>query len=591
VSLSSQLTALEGRGLIRSVGRPEESEFLFRHTLFQEAAYQSLLRGERTDLHRSVAVALERAYADDEEAVAPVLAYQFQQAGDDAKALRYFTLAAQAAAKVYANQEAIEHYQQAIELALKVDPDPKRLIELYTGCGRLHELMGDFEGAIKVYDIMQARSRELDLPSLDIKARVARDTLHSSPSAVSNHAGAKVGARETLALARKVGDREAEARSLWNLMLSGFFVGEEKVSRNDGEQALEIARQIGDRTLQAFIMNDLARGYFFFEGHQDRGMELLDEAMQLWTELDNLPMLTDSLGSAAMVAGYSGQYQSCLEHAERALEISTQIDNPWGKSYAQYIMNSAYMDLGDFPRALRVGDESLEWAEVAGFVVPQAAVRANQAWIYGSLGQYDRAMEIADKGVASARSSLSAWLPIPLASKLLVNVWKRDKSSAAAQANELAALLSNPEAELFPFARVHAKIGLAEFHLAMGQHQQAFDLSDDLLRMQAKMNFQNLKIDALIQRSRAAVELDDEQTAWEALELAQAHAQETQAKRCLWVVLHLMAQLSERRGDADKAAEYDSQARDALEVIANQLDNSLRESFLATPEAAQVWSA
>ncbi len=589
MNLDSRLSALEARGLIRSVGQPGEGEFLFRHTLFQETAYRSLLRGERTELHRSVAGILEKLHVDDEDSVAPILAYHFKQAGDEQRALRYFTLAAKAAAKVYANQEAIEHYQQAIDLALRVAPEPDRLVELYTGCGRLHELMGDFDGAIRVYDVMQAKSRALNLPILEVKARVARDTLYSSPSAVNDTRKAMQSGQATLAMARELGDEEAEAHSLWNLMLAGFFSGQGKVSREYGEQALTLAQRIGDRQLEAFIMNDLARSNLFSDGLQARGFELAESAVQLWKELDNIPMLTDGLSGLAMFASYSGDYRKAVELSEQALAMSEEIDHPWGKAYSQYVMSMAYMEMGDYMQTMRTGDEALRWSEVAGFVVPQVAIRALQAWVLKDLGRPDEAEEIARVATECAKTSLPMWTAMGLAMEVLLDL-SRSEPPGSGRFGELLDLLSDPERQVFPVAEIYGRFAEASYFLATGEYKSVLDTTERITSLQTRLNSTSFKVDSLMVRGRAARSLGMVEDGWSALEGARDLAEKTGAGRTLWRVLHLMRQWAAEDGRPE-AAELKALARKALGPVVEPLKDEWRGTFLATPDAAEVWSA
>ena len=57
-----QLDTLESKGLIRLAAIDPELEYLFRHALVQDAAYESLLKQERRALHRQVGEALEQLY-------------------------------------------------------------------------------------------------------------------------------------------------------------------------------------------------------------------------------------------------------------------------------------------------------------------------------------------------------------------------------------------------------------------------------------------------------------------------------------------------------------------------------------------------
>ena len=61
---NTQVDALEAKGLIRLAAIRPELEYLFRHGLVQDAAYESLLKQERRELHGQVGEALEELYPE-----------------------------------------------------------------------------------------------------------------------------------------------------------------------------------------------------------------------------------------------------------------------------------------------------------------------------------------------------------------------------------------------------------------------------------------------------------------------------------------------------------------------------------------------
>jgi predicted ATPase len=83
------LDTLEARGLIRLAAAQPELEYLFRHALLQDTAYESLLKQERRTLHQVVGMALEELYPERVGEMAAVLARHFEQAGDPDKAIDY----------------------------------------------------------------------------------------------------------------------------------------------------------------------------------------------------------------------------------------------------------------------------------------------------------------------------------------------------------------------------------------------------------------------------------------------------------------------------------------------------------------------
>src|SRR5262245_60617831 len=111
MNLISQLNTLESAGLVRLVAAQPELEYLFRHALVQDAAYQSLLKQDRRKLHATVGEALEGLFPNQIDELAATLAYHYERAEAHDKAARYLRRAGDRARSSYANSEAIAFYQ------------------------------------------------------------------------------------------------------------------------------------------------------------------------------------------------------------------------------------------------------------------------------------------------------------------------------------------------------------------------------------------------------------------------------------------------------------------------------------------------
>jgi DNA-binding CsgD family transcriptional regulator len=89
--------------------------FRFRHALTHQAMYGAFLGSQLQDLHRAIALALERSSPDD--ASLELLAYHWWAAGDAERTARYNEAAADAAARVHAHEDAIVLYERALHAA------------------------------------------------------------------------------------------------------------------------------------------------------------------------------------------------------------------------------------------------------------------------------------------------------------------------------------------------------------------------------------------------------------------------------------------------------------------------------------------
>jgi class 3 adenylate cyclase/tetratricopeptide (TPR) repeat protein len=107
------LRQLEASGLLFSRGSGTDQVYVFKHALVQEAAYASLLRQRRQEVHGRVADALAAGGA---EARPALLAHHLEGAGQLTEAAVQMEQAAAQAMKSGANQEAISFWRRALEL-------------------------------------------------------------------------------------------------------------------------------------------------------------------------------------------------------------------------------------------------------------------------------------------------------------------------------------------------------------------------------------------------------------------------------------------------------------------------------------------
>ncbi len=142
--LDAHLLALQRQEMIRERARLSELEYIFKHELTREAAYNGILKKERRAFHRQVAEALERLFPERIEEQLGLLAHHWEQAGDGPKATEYLLRAGDQARKAYAHAEAVGYYQRALAF-LKQDSDRGRAARTWMKLGQAHH--GAFESA------------------------------------------------------------------------------------------------------------------------------------------------------------------------------------------------------------------------------------------------------------------------------------------------------------------------------------------------------------------------------------------------------------------------------------------------------------
>ncbi len=115
-SLHDGLTHLVHMDLISQKGEPPHTRWVFKHALIQDAAYQSLLKSKRQQIHQDIAQVLEKRFPDIVHTQPELVAHHYTQAGAREEALDYWKRAGQRAFERSANVEAIEHLSQGLEL-------------------------------------------------------------------------------------------------------------------------------------------------------------------------------------------------------------------------------------------------------------------------------------------------------------------------------------------------------------------------------------------------------------------------------------------------------------------------------------------
>ena len=126
--LAPALAELEQRDLIaRQTTSAFEGhqQYMFRHVLVRDVAYELLPRTVRRERHREAALFFEEVGGESGE-VGAALARHWRDAGDSAKAIQYLVAAAENAEHGWAKERAAALYREALELVPQTDGDRRR---------------------------------------------------------------------------------------------------------------------------------------------------------------------------------------------------------------------------------------------------------------------------------------------------------------------------------------------------------------------------------------------------------------------------------------------------------------------------------
>jgi adenylate cyclase len=140
-------------------GREGGGRYQFTHALVREAVYENLLFSRRSELHERVGLALERAVGPEPSRLSDLeaLGHHWSLASHKSKGARYLTAAGDRASAVYANDDAMRHYERALRTLSEcqacqgeAEMVRERLADLLALGGRRAEAFAHYEAVQQV---------------------------------------------------------------------------------------------------------------------------------------------------------------------------------------------------------------------------------------------------------------------------------------------------------------------------------------------------------------------------------------------------------------------------------------------------------
>ena len=170
--LKSRLHHLQGLELIYEKNLFPDLEYIFKHALTQEVAYNSLLKKRRKAIHKKIAVAMEALFGDRLEGFVEIIAYHYSKSGDLAKSYQYLKLSGEKATNKFSNWEAFQFYKKACSILDKMEDDPainKKMLEVLHLMAIPMQLLGYPDNSLQFFELGEKLSAELgDKKSLSL---------------------------------------------------------------------------------------------------------------------------------------------------------------------------------------------------------------------------------------------------------------------------------------------------------------------------------------------------------------------------------------------------------------------------------------
>jgi predicted ATPase len=390
--LDDALGQLVGAELIFRRGTPPDAEYTFKHALVQDAAYSTLLRSRRQQLHGRIATTLESRFPEIVTAHPELMAQHCAEASMPDKAVGYWLKAGQLAVTRSAMTEAAAQLQKGLDLLAGL-PDGdwrrQRELELLLALGRaLLATKGYAAPAVgETYARAEALAEQLDRSDCLALLLWGQWAFHLTRSELGR----------ALSLAERM-EQIGEAQDNVPLRLLGhleqgqvrFYLGEFVAAHALFEQCHGLNDPAHRAVYAAVAPSDpyaqtlawLAQTLTSL-GYIDQGRSRINKALREVRRVGHVHTLVYVLSWAAFVDFTTGSPHEAQRHAEEMVALSDEHGFPHWLAYGTFWRGEALTALGRAQEGLALITRALSMLRAAGTVL-------GTPWMFAVLAEAHR---------------------------------------------------------------------------------------------------------------------------------------------------------------------------------------------------------
>ncbi|MFG2651591.1 BTAD domain-containing putative transcriptional regulator [Streptomyces sp. NPDC048436] len=149
--------------------------------------------------------------------------------------------------------------------------------------------------------------------------------------------------------------------------------------------AVTAARRWNDTAAEAQALTDLA-GLNYVSGRSDRALELIDEALALWRELDHMSCVHRGVINRGLLLEALGRYEESAEALRHSLELAKALGDPLSEAFALSTLGNVY-EHTDARAAISYYERSLAIGEALGHAGLRQEVHCDMGKAYLALGE------------------------------------------------------------------------------------------------------------------------------------------------------------------------------------------------------------
>jgi class 3 adenylate cyclase len=387
--LKSSLLNLQGLEFISEKQLFPELEYIFKHALTQEVAYNSLLQKRKKEIHEKVARSIEALYPARIEEYYELLAYHYRRSDNVEKALDYLDKANQKAARLNAMQEAFSYFDEAMKLLDNLDEtieNQKHRISLICNQAWVFALllrMQDYNDLLAKYQPLV-----VDLNVTELSARFYSALAWSEYFLGHFDHSIKIG-EKAVELSEAAGHPEYAYQAYMELLWSYIWTCNYDKFHSLKEGVLCLLEKKFE--LQLYIQQFIASSFAFsYMGQFDKAVKEGNEALKMAEKYSNNSFIALSYFFTAYPYALKGDIANTSKCNERALQNAK---TPRDEIMARCLHAWSLCHKGDARQGTAI---------LAEYAQMLQAVRYNQGLVFGCYflgegyllaGEYDKAIQ------------------------------------------------------------------------------------------------------------------------------------------------------------------------------------------------------
>jgi predicted ATPase len=389
-TLQAGLAQLVEAELLYQRGRPPRARYIFKHALIQDAAYASLLKHTRQQVHQQIAQVLEAQFPALVETQPELVAQHYTAAGCTAQAVVYWQRAGQHASDRSAHLEAIRHVTTGIELLTTLPETPAHTQHALT----LHVTLG---------------------------AALQMAKGHAAPEVEQAYTQARV-------LCQQVGETPELAPVLLGLWRYYLVRPQLHTARELGETLLRLAQQADDPALAVVAHYALGVTWFCL-GVLPAASQHLEAGIVRYTpDQRRTPVFRIGQDPGVVCRAYvaqtlwlQGYPVQALARLHEALVLAHELADPFSLVFMRCWVAIVSQWRRDVPAVHEQAEAAVTLATEQGFALWAAHGMIPRGWALAMQGQGEEGLAQVRRGVSAYRAT-GAVLHVPYFCTLLADV-------------------------------------------------------------------------------------------------------------------------------------------------------------------------